>query len=91
MPDIKHIRDSLSNRIVNQDDIALASSTTSWNLGVIFDQDLFLTHVKMISRTASFHVHNIAKILYILSQQDAEKVVHASILGYYNSLFLGCP
>ena len=37
---------------------------------------------------------NIAKIWHILSQKDAEKLVHAFVtsrLDYCNSLFLGCP
>ena len=42
----KHFRDSLSNRIVDLDGIALASSTTGRNLGVMFDQELsFNSHV----------------------------------------------
>ena len=45
------------------DDIALASNETVRNLGVIFDPDLSLnSHLKLISRTAFFHLHNISKI-----------------------------
>ena len=47
-----------------------------------------------ISRTTFFHLRNIAKIRHILSQQDAEKLVHAFVtsrLDYCNSLFSGCP
>ena len=86
--------DSLSNHIVNLDGMALASSTTVRNLGVIFDQEVaFNSHVKQLSRTAFFHLGNIVKIWHILSQQDAEKQVHAfatSRLDYCNSLFSGC-
>ena len=89
----KHIRDSLSSNIVNLDGITLASSTTVRNLGVIFDQDLsFNSYVKQISRTAFFHLRNIAKIRHILSQQDAEKLVHTFVtsrLDNCNSLFSG--
>ena len=43
---------------------------------------------------AFFHVHYIAKIRHILSQQDLEKLVHTFVtsrLYYFNSLFSGCP
>ena len=57
-------------------------------LSETFDQDLsFNSQVKQISGTAFFHLHNIAKILHILSQQDAEKLVHAFVtsrLDYCN-------
>ena len=36
----KHIRDSLSNNIINLDVIALASRATVRNFGVIFDKEL---------------------------------------------------
>ena len=91
----KHLRNSLSNDITTLDGITLASSTTVRNLGVIFDQDLsFNSHIKQISRTAFFHLRNIAKIRHILSQNDAEKLVHAFVtsrLDYCNSLLSGCP
>ncbi|WP_213056246.1 hypothetical protein, partial [Escherichia coli] len=62
------------------DGITLASSTTVKNLGVIFDQDMFFnSHIKQISRTAFFHLRNISKIRNILSQNDAEKLVHAFV------------
>ncbi|KAF3688165.1 hypothetical protein EXN66_Car003837 [Channa argus] len=55
----------------------------------MFDQDLsFTSHLKQISRTALFHLWNIAKIMSILSQSDAEKLVHAFVtsrLDYCNS------
>ena len=58
----KHLRDTLSNDISALDDIALASNETVRNLGVIFDPDLsFNSHLKQISRTAFFHLHNILK------------------------------
>ena len=91
----KHLRNSLSNEITTLDGITLASSSTVRNLGVIFDQDLsFNSHIKQISRTAFFHLRNIAKIRHILSQNDAEKLVHAFVtsrLDYCNSLLSGCP
>ncbi|RCU35148.1 hypothetical protein DVA81_17760 [Acinetobacter baumannii] len=91
----KHLRDALCIDIVTLDGIALASSTTIRNLGVTFDQDMsFNAHIKQTSRTAFFHLRNIVKIRHILSQKDAEKLVHAfvtSMLDYCNSLLSGCP
>ena len=58
----KYIRD---NNFVG---IGLVFSTTVSNWGVN-------SHLKHISRTAVFHLHNIAKIWHILSEPDAEKVV----------------
>ena len=60
----------------NLDGITLASRNNVRNLGVSFDQDLsFNSHVKQISRTAYFHLCNIAKFLHILSQQGTEKLM----------------
>uniref|UniRef100_A0A8P4KSI9 Reverse transcriptase domain-containing protein n=1 Tax=Dicentrarchus labrax TaxID=13489 RepID=A0A8P4KSI9_DICLA len=91
----KNLRDSLSKDIVTLDGINLASSTTVRNLGVIFDQDLsFNSHIKQTSRTAFFHLRNIRKIRHILSQTDAEKLIHAFVtsrLDYCNSLLSGYP
>ena len=89
----KHLRDTLSNDIAALDDIALASNETVRNLGVIFDPDLsFDLHLKQISRTAFFHLRNISKIRNVLTQKDAEKLVHAFVtsrLDYCNSLLSG--
>ena len=89
----KHLRDTLSNDIAALDDIALASNETVRNLGVIFDPDLsFDLHWKQISRTAFFHLRNISKIRNVLTQKDAEKLVHAVVtsrLDYCNSLLSG--
>uniref|UniRef100_A0A8P4K2R3 Reverse transcriptase domain-containing protein n=1 Tax=Dicentrarchus labrax TaxID=13489 RepID=A0A8P4K2R3_DICLA len=91
----KNLRVSLSKDIVTLDGINLASSTTVRNLGVIFGQDLsFNSHIKQTSRTAFFHLRNIRKIRHILSQTDAEKLIHAFVtsrLDYCNSLLSGCP
>ena len=77
---LKHIRDSLSNNIINLDDIALASRTPVRNLGIIFDQELsFNSRVKHISRTAFFYIRNIDQIWHILSQRDAGKLAHALV------------
>uniref|UniRef100_A0AAQ6IFM4 Reverse transcriptase domain-containing protein n=1 Tax=Anabas testudineus TaxID=64144 RepID=A0AAQ6IFM4_ANATE len=45
--------------------------------GVILDSSLsFEAHVDNVTRTAFFHLRNIAKIRNILSLNDAEKFVH---------------
>ena len=91
----EHFREKSSSYIVTLHGISLASSSTVRNLGVIFDQNLsFDADVKQVFRTAFFHLCNIVKIRNILSQSDAEKLVHAfdtSRLNYCNSLLLGCP
>ena len=76
----ERFREKLSSCIVTLDRISLASSSTVRNLGVIFDQNLsFDAHIKKVSRTAFFHLRNIAKIRNILSQGDAEKLLHAFV------------
>ena len=73
----KRFSEKLPSYIVTLDGISLASSSTVRNLGVIFDQNLsFDSHIKQVSRTAFFHLRNIVKIRNILSQGDAEKLVH---------------
>uniref|UniRef100_A0A3Q3F3D0 Reverse transcriptase domain-containing protein n=1 Tax=Labrus bergylta TaxID=56723 RepID=A0A3Q3F3D0_9LABR len=90
----KNLRETFSSDVTVLNDISLASSTTVRNLGVLFDQDMsFSSHIRQISRTAYFHLRNISKIRNILSQNDAEKLVHefvTSRLDYYNSLLSGC-
>ena len=91
----KHLRNSLISDTTTLDGITMASSSTVRNLGVMFDQDMsFNSHIKHISRTAFFHLRNISKIRRILSQKDAEKLIHAFVssrLDYCNSLLSGCP
>ena len=60
------------------------------DLGVTLDPDLsFDEHIKTVSRTAFFHLRNIAKIRNFLSQNYAEKCIHAFVtsrLDYCNAL-----
>ena len=84
-----------SNGILTLDAVALASSTTARNHEVVFDQNMsFNSHIKQNSRTTFIHLYDITKIRHILSQKDAEKLVHAFVtsrLDYCNLLLSDCP
>jgi len=66
-----------------------------YNLGVILDGNLsFKNHISYVTRTAFFHLRNIARLRNMLSVSDAEKLVHAfmtSRLDYCNALLASCP
>ncbi len=70
-------------------------SSTVRNLGVILDSKLsFENHICHVTKTAFFHLRNIAKLWNMLSVSDTEKLVHAfmtSRLDYCNALLDGCP
>ncbi len=54
----------------------------------------FENHISHVTKTAFFHLRNIAKLRSMLSVSDAEKLVHAfmtSRLDYCNALLGGCP
>ncbi len=54
----------------------------------------YLYHISYVTKTAFFHLRNIAKLRNMLSVSDAEKLVHAfmtSRLDYCNALPGGCP
>ncbi len=78
-----------------QQDGCTATSSTVKNLGVILDSNLsFENHISHVTKTAFFHLRNIAKLQNMLSVSDAEKLVHAimtSRLDYCNALLGGCP
>ncbi len=60
------------------------------NLGVILETDLsFSSHVKAVTKSAYYHLKNIASIRCFVSSQDLEKLVHAFItsrVDYCNGL-----
>ncbi len=64
------------------------------NLGVILDTDLcFSSHVKAVTKSAYYHLKNIARIRCFVSSQD-KKLVHAFItsrMDYCNGLLTGLP
>ncbi len=64
-------------------------------MGVVLDSSLsFEEHIFHVTKTAYFHLRNIAKLWNILNVSDAEKLVHAfmtSRLDYCNALLGGCP
>ncbi len=71
------------------------TSSTVKNLGVILDSNLsFEKHISNVTKTAFFHLRNIAKLRNMLPVSDAEKLFHAfmtSRLDYCNALLGGCP
>ncbi len=71
------------------------TSSTVKKLDVILDSNLsFDNHISHATKTAFFHLRNIAKLRNMLSVSDAEKLVHAfmiSRLDYCNALLGGCP
>ncbi|KAK0156604.1 hypothetical protein N1851_000036 [Merluccius polli] len=81
---------SPKQQLTQFEDVALSCVK---NLGVLFNHMLsFDQHVKSITRTAFFHLRNIAKIRPMLSAADAETLIHAFILSrldYCNALFSG--
>uniref|UniRef100_A0A8C1ETF6 Reverse transcriptase domain-containing protein n=1 Tax=Cyprinus carpio carpio TaxID=630221 RepID=A0A8C1ETF6_CYPCA len=70
------------------------TSSTVKDLGVILDSNLsFENHISHVTKTAFFHLRNIAKLRNMLPVRDAEKLVHAfmtSRLDYCNALLGGC-
>uniref|UniRef100_A0A8K9WPT9 Reverse transcriptase domain-containing protein n=1 Tax=Oncorhynchus mykiss TaxID=8022 RepID=A0A8K9WPT9_ONCMY len=91
----KKQRDLLLNLTINLNGCTVVSNKTVKDLGVTLDPDLsFEEHIKTISRTAFFHLRNIAKIRNFLSKNDAEKLIHAFVtsrLDYCNALLSGYP
>uniref|UniRef100_A0A667Z0D5 Reverse transcriptase domain-containing protein n=1 Tax=Myripristis murdjan TaxID=586833 RepID=A0A667Z0D5_9TELE len=77
------------------DNCVISQSVAAKNLGVTFDPCLsFDRHIKDITKTAYFHLRNIAQIRSSLSMADTETLIHALVsarLDYCNVLFSGLP
>uniref|UniRef100_A0A8C1LG15 Reverse transcriptase domain-containing protein n=1 Tax=Cyprinus carpio TaxID=7962 RepID=A0A8C1LG15_CYPCA len=90
----KNITQNLIDYNLQLDRCTVTSSTVK-NLGVILDSNLsFENHISHVTKTAFFHLRNIAKLRNMLPVPDAEKLVHAfmtSRLDYCNALLGGCP
>ncbi len=71
------------------------TTSTVKNLGVILDNNLsFENQNSHVTKTAFFHLRNIAKLRNMLTVSDAGKLVHAfmtSRLDYCNALLGACP
>ncbi len=66
------------------------------NIGVILETDLsFSSHIKaVVTKSAYYHLKNIARIWSFVCSQDLEKLVHAFItsrVDYCNGLLTGLP
>ncbi len=90
----ENITQNLVDYNLQLDGCTVTSSTVK-NLGVILDSNLsFENHISHVTKTAFFHLRNIAKLRNMLTVPDAEKLVHAfmtSRLDYCNALLGGCP
>ncbi|XP_076607191.1 uncharacterized protein LOC143333136 [Chaetodon auriga] len=73
--------------------MSLTTTDKARNLGVIIDSDLnFNNHLKLMTKSAYYHLKNITRIKGCLSKEDMEKLVHAFIfsrLDYCNGVFTG--
>ena len=87
----RHQFDQVTVTLVN---CVISQSVAAKNLGVTFDLSLsFDKHIKEITKTAFFHLRNIATIKCSLSMADAETLIHAFVssrLDYCNVLFQVC-
>ena len=89
----KSLTKTAHNFHLSVDNSTLTPSTHIRNLGVILDNNLsFEHHVNHITRTAFFHLKNIARLRPSLSFSAAETLIHAFItsrLDYCNSILYG--
>ncbi|KAL3999372.1 hypothetical protein ACER0C_007143 [Sarotherodon galilaeus] len=86
---------SSQNFTLRIDDRVITCRDKVKNLGVWFDMVLsFESHIKEITKTAFYHLRNIARIRQVLSNDTAEILVHAFVssrIDYCNALFSGLP
>ncbi len=69
-------------------------SSTVKSLRCYIRQQLLFWNMSHVTKTAFFHLRNIAKLRNMFTVSDAEKLVHAfmtSRLDYCNALLAGCP
>ena len=75
--------------------LSLKTSIKARNLGVIMDSDLhFDSHIKSVTKSAYYHLKNVARLRGLMSTEDLQKLVHAFItskLDYCNGLLTGLP
>ncbi len=84
----KSLTKTTQNFCLTIDNSTLSPSPHIRNIGVIFDSNLsFEHHVNQISRTAFFHLKNIARLRPSLSF-PAETLIHPSTLNFANMLYL---
>ncbi len=91
-----HLKATLLNLNLNfTRNLTTFTSSSVENQGVILDSNLsFENHISNVTKTAFYHLRNIAKLRNMLSVSDAEQLVHAfmtSRLDYCNALLGGCP
>ena len=76
-------------------DTRISSTTDAKNLGVIMDKSLNMEkHIQKLCQTSMAQLRNIADVRKYLTQNAAEKLIHAFItsrLDYCNSLLYGLP
>lgn len=91
----KSLLPSLQDFTLPIDGLSVTPSHQIRNLGFIFDSSLsFKPHIRQITKTAFFHLKNIARLRPTLSTSAAEILIHAFIssrLDYCNSLLYGLP
>lgn len=62
--------------------VTLTTSNQARYLGVDVDSDLSLnSHIKIVLKSAYYHLRNISMIRRLMSQQDLENLVHAFIFS----------
>ncbi|KAL3051684.1 hypothetical protein OYC64_001841 [Pagothenia borchgrevinki] len=90
----KALLQKVGDFILEVDGCSISPSPEARNLGVILDSTLsFHSHVKSVTKSAFFHLRNIARLRLSLSASVAE-TLHAFVtsrLDYCNSVLFGVP